>query len=536
MFRYSLEAVVFLAGACVMILELTGSRLLAPYLGTSIYVWTSLIGVILGCLSLGYWLGGRLADRHPRPSVLAVVLLVSALWMGFLSVAADRAIIVTLERVEDLRLGATLVSLLLFGVPSVLLAMVSPYAARLKMVSVSHSGTTVGSLYALSTLGSILGTFLAGFVLVAYFSNPAILRLLFGALVVTSFLASARALWALRGGLTLGVGALVAFPPAAFTPDMLRHVVDVNTLYTRAWIFDRDMEVKGEMRATRFLRLGIENSGAMFLNYWGNVFNYLDYFDLCRQFNPGFRRALMIGGGSYTYPGLYLYEYPEATMDVVEIDPKVTEIARRYFYLHDDPRLRIFTEDGRVFLNRNREQYDVLFLDAFKSFFYIPHYLATVEAVREMDRALAPNGVVLVNLLCKMEGPGSELFRTMVATFRTVFPQVLVFAVKDPGNGRVGQNVVLVALKSEAPPPLHSSDPYLEELLGHRWTRPIPGGAVPFRDAFAPVEHLVQKEFPHSWNTVDGWLLRRTDIRKAQPVDPETYAPRPASSGSAAGT
>jgi predicted membrane-bound spermidine synthase len=521
MFRYSLELVVFLAGAAVMILELTGSRLLAPYLGTSIFVWTSLIGIILACLSFGYWLGGRTADRFPRPSVLALMLLGAGLWMGLLSLLADRTIIFTMSALGDLRSSATVVSVFLFGVPSVLLGMVSPFAARLRIASVDRAGTTVGNLYALSTMGSILGTFLAGFVLIAYLSNPAILRLLFVLLVVTSFLASPRGLLPLRGSLVLVVGLLMVLRPAGLRASVLENLVDVNTLYSRAWIYDRDLEVDGKMLRTRFLRIGIENSGAMFLNYWGNVFDYPAFFDLGLHFKPETKKTLMIGGGSYTYPGLFLHEHPEATMDVVEIDPGVTEIAREYFFLEDNPRMRIFHEDGRVYLNRTEEQYDVIFVDAFKSYFYIPQHLVTVEAVEAMSDALVPDGALCVNLLGTLEGAGSEIIHAVYATFSEVFPRVYLFPVQFPEDGSESQNIMLVALKSADPPAFTSDTETWNELLGHRWTEEIPLDRKPLRDSFAPVEHYVSKAIPRAWEEVAGTLLGRNDLIKAKPVSNE---------------
>jgi predicted membrane-bound spermidine synthase len=518
MFRFSLELVVFLAGAAVMILELTGSRLLAPYLGTSIFVWTSLIGIILACLSFGYWLGGRTADRTPRPAVLALLLLGAGLWMGVLSLLADRTIIATLNTMGDLRVSATAASIVLFGVPSILLGMVSPFAARLKIASVDRAGSTVGNLYALSTLGSILGTFLAGFVLIAYLSNPAILRLLFFLLVVTSFLASPRTFLPLRAGLVLVVGAAMAIRPSGLRAEVFENMVDVNTLYSRAWVYDRNVEANGATYRTRFLRIGIENSGAMFLDYWGNVFNYLEFFNLGMHFKPDVRRTLMIGGGSYTYPGLFLHDHPEASIDVVEIDPGVTEIARKYFFLEDNPRLRIFHEDGRVFLNRTDETYDVIFVDAFKSYFYIPPHLVTVEAMQRISDALAPDGVVCVNLLGALEGPGSEIIHAINATLREVFPQVYFFPVQHPEDGAESQNIMMVGLKSETPPSFTSDNPVWNEMLANRWGEEIPLDEPPLRDDFSPVEHYISKVVPLAWTEVGKKLVESRDLLKPEPV------------------
>jgi predicted membrane-bound spermidine synthase len=155
-----LGVIVFLCGAVVMILEMVGSRILAPYLGTSIVVWTSLIGIILGCLSIGYWWGGQLADENPSYRSLSLIILLAGLFVATIALSKSYVLELLQRHAGTIHLGATLGTLLLFAPPSILLGMVSPYAVRLKMRDLRDSGRTVGNLYAISTMGSIFGTFL----------------------------------------------------------------------------------------------------------------------------------------------------------------------------------------------------------------------------------------------------------------------------------------------------------------------------------------------------------------------------------------
>jgi spermidine synthase len=491
MHRFRLEIVVFLCGAAVMILELVGSRVLAPYLGTSTFVWTSLIGIVLGCLSVGYYAGGKLADRRPDPNVFALIILLSGLAVGAVAVL-DAAILVGVsELLKDVRASAVAASLLLFGVPSVLFGMVLPYAVRLKITGIERTGTTVGTLYALSTVGSIVGTFLAGFVLISYFGNRRILVFLSVLLVLTSVYARGRS------GIRTGVAALAAAAVLGAGSEALGAVlappglVDVDTPYSRVWIFeDRDAE---SGRPIRIMQIANESSSAMYLDRDGLVLDYTEFYRLAEHFRPGFRRALMVGGAAYSFPKYFLEHYPDARLDVVEIDPELTELARRHFGLRDDARLGIFHEDGRTFLNRTRERYDVIYADAYKSLYAVPHQLTTVEAVRRMDAALEPGGLVLLNLIGAIEGPRGLFLRAELATFRKVFPQVYLFAVTAPDDGGEVQNVVLAALKSPERPHFHSKDRDLNRLLLHLWVGEVPEDVGPLTDEFAPVERYVEK-------------------------------------------
>jgi predicted membrane-bound spermidine synthase len=186
--KFFLEIIVFICGAVVMAFEIIGSRMLGPYVGTSIFVWTGIIGVILLCLSLGYYFGGKIADRKPEFKLLAMIILFAGLFIGISTLIKDGLLSMLLNVFSNVKLISLLASFTLFSIPSVLLGMVSPFAARLKIKTLDKSGSAVGNLYAISTLGSITGTFLAGFYLIPSFGVTSILYLLAIILVLSALL------------------------------------------------------------------------------------------------------------------------------------------------------------------------------------------------------------------------------------------------------------------------------------------------------------------------------------------------------------
>jgi len=489
--KYLLEAVVFLCGAIVMILEIVGARVLAPYLGTSIFVWTSLIGIILGSLSLGYWWGGRIADRQPNYRVFSLIIFIAGIFIALISFSKELLLIAVRTHISDVRVGATVAALALFAVPSVLLGMVSPFAVKLRIDDLTKSGATVGYLYAISTIGSIIGTFLAGFVLIAYFGNTKILLVLSMALILTSLLAYSETLSKTKlSALAMAAAALFLVervnlsgmpPPAGF--------VDVDTQYSRVWIFNTQDEKS--KRPIKLMMIGNENSSAMFLDHDDLVFDYTKYYRLVTHFKPDIKSALMLGGGAYSYPKDYLKRLPTATLDVVEIDPALTDLARKHFALKDDDRLKIYHEDGRIFINDTKNKYDAVLVDVFKSLRVLPHQLTTREAVQKIYDALGDGGVVLVNMISGIDGDNGLFLRAEYATYRAIFPQVYLFPVLDPADGELAQNIVMIALKSADTPAWRSADPELDGYLKHRWTREIRQDLPILTDDFAPVDHYL---------------------------------------------
>lgn len=491
---YRLEFIVFVAGAVVMVLELVGSRVLAPYVGTSLYVWTSLIGIILASLSVGYYLGGRLADRGPTYATFSKILLGAAITVFLLAFLKENILRFLETQPLSLPAKAVLATSTLFILPTVFLGIISPYAARLKILNVETSGRVVGNLYALSTAGSIAGTFLAGFFLIALIGTTNILYLL----SIILFLLSLVAQKGNNSSKKILFGISILFFFAFFKQQYLNgsnaktEFIDVDTHYNRVWIREGVDPPTGKQ--IRLMIIGTEGESAMFLDSDELVFPYTKFFRIARHFKHDLKRSLMIGGGGYSYPKDYLRLFPEATIDVVEIDPKLTELARRYFNLRDNPRLKIFHEDGRTFLNRtNTEPYDVIFGDAFSSYYSVAYQLTTKEAVSRIYENLSDDGVAIVNIISAIYGNQGKFLRAEYWTWREVFPHVYLFPVNDPNNPLLVQNILLVALKSPQEPSFQSDNPELAQYLSHLWRGEIPFDMPILADDFAPVEQYIAK-------------------------------------------
>ena len=484
-----LETAVFLCGAVVMVIELTGSRIMAPFLGTSLVVWTSLIGIILASLSVGYWWGGRLADRRPERKLLGRIILLAA--FATAAVAGTKSFVLGFLQSQGAGLHAAAVwgALLLFAPPAVLLGMVAPFAVRLKLSHKRTGGQTAGNLYAISTIGSIVGTFAAGFVLIAWLGSTNILLLMAAVLALAALLAG-------RSGAGIKAGALAAFIALlglAVNYDTrlaTAGFVDVDTPYNRVLVFD-GAEI-GSGRPIRVMATGPQGrQSAMYLDHPTELaVPYTRWYRLVEHFAPGMKRLLVLGGGGYSFPKYALANYPAVGVDVVEIDPGITRLARERFELKDHPRLRVVEEDARTFLNRNRRVYDAILCDTFNSDYSIPFHLTTLEAVQRLRDSLSPQGVVLVNVLSAVEGDRGRLFQAMHATYAAVFPRVAAFAL-EPQNPGEWQNIIIAAFASAAEPGADQARPEMAALLAHRIQPPDPAAAQRLTDDYAPVDRYL---------------------------------------------
>ena len=489
-----LEATSFLCGAGVMVLEMTGSRLVAPFFGTSLIVWTALIGVIMASLCAGNWAGGLLADRRPERRVLAKIILLSAACTGCLAWAGNAVLSFLGGLNLNLYLASVLAALLIFALPSLLLGMVSPFVVRLAMDDVGTSGGTVGRFSALSSAGSILGTFLGGFILISLAPSGVILLMLATVLAVLALL-----LYPSAWRVTLPVLFLLAASAAAAKAGGLPMTpvgVHIETSYNHISIVESN---QADGRRVRILMT--DPQGAQSLMYTDDpnelVSDYTKFYDLAFHFKPDTKNILMLGGGGYCVPRHVLAERPGVSFDVVELDPGITEAARHYFSIPEDPRLRIFHEDARAFLNREardpgrRGSYDAVFMDVFGSWYSIPFHLATVEAAQRMHDLLSPDGVLIVNVIASLQGPRSGVFHGIYAALESVFPRLLIFpaSASDPRYALSRQNLMIVAFRSRelpAVPPV--PELAVVSLLEHQWLEGFQASVPAFTDAFAPVE------------------------------------------------
>lgn len=472
-----------------MILEIVGSRVVAPYVGTSLPVWTSIIGIILASLSAGYWLGGKIADKKPMIILLLWIILASSLSIAIIPILQSLLLPIFTVLFRDIKINAIASTTLLFSLPSMLLGMVSPYVIRLKLDQIKKTGSIAGQLYAISTIGSILGTFLAGFILLTYLSSNQILFFLSATLLALTLVVMLKENIKSKFVLILAFFFLSLNTIILSSPSFKKlNFKEFDSQYNKVWIYETvDPTSNNNIRV---MRINTETHSAMFLNSDDLVFEYAKFYRLAKHFNPNLQSGLMLGGGAYTYPKDYLKMFPKATIDVVEIDPKVTELAKQYFLLKESPRLTIFHEDGRTYINNSQKKYDVIFNDAFNSYFSIPFQLTTKQAISKMYSILKSDGIVLSNIITAMRGEKSLFLNAEITTYKSVFPYVYVFAT-NPKSLDKTQNVIIIALKSK-PKSLKSNDKELAQYLKNKVDLVFPKIRI-LTDDFAPVDQYIMK-------------------------------------------
>jgi uncharacterized membrane protein (UPF0136 family) len=313
---------------------------------------------------------------------------------------------------------AVIISIILFGFPSLLLGMVSPFAAKLKTESVQKVGGTIGNLYALSTVGSIAGTFLSGFYLIATFPISQIIIGIALTLFVCSLLLykhSSRDIL-IKVAILILVLFITFFLETSLKND---HVLTFNTQYNNVSVYETNFYQ--DQKPIRVMSLDGKLDSAMYLDSEDLVFDYTKYYRLANAYNSDIKKILVIGGAGYSVPKDFLQK--GVAVDVVEIDPVLTELARKYFdptgELHPNSSLNIYHEDGRTFLNKQTgDRYDVIMLDAFKSY-SIPYQLTTSEAIKEMKKLLKPNGIVMANIISSVNGKKGQFLQAEYHTFLT---------------------------------------------------------------------------------------------------------------------
>ena len=488
--RFSIESAVFVCGAMVMAFEIVASRILAPFIGTSTYTWTSLIGVILASLSLGYWLGGRMADRRPDVRVLAGIIFISAGLIAVTELIKE----VVLSFISSAQIGIEMRSLaaaaILFAPASVCLGLVTPFAVKLKISSLADSGKTVGRLYALSTVGSIAGTFAAGFFLVPFVGSTRTLYLISASLIAVSIF-----LFPLKAD-RLSIGAILVFilsiagnEATIYLMRTKADVHDIDTEYSRIRVFTTtDKRTGRPIRAIATDPFAIQS--ARFLDSDETVFEYNRYYHLVRYFNPDFRRVLVIGGAGYSVPKDLLTKYPQVEIDVVEIDPQMTVIARQYFGLQNDRRMSVIHEDGRTFINHAPDgHYDAVMIDAFGSLFSVPYQLTTKECIGQLKRSLTSHGVVILNLGSAISGKGSKFLHAELATYKSDFKNVYLFKIYPEIDDDRVQNLMIAAGKADILPEIPQGDVEIDRLWAHLYRSSVDSGVSPLTDDLAPVEY-----------------------------------------------
>jgi spermidine synthase len=499
---WRLDGAVFLSGAALMGLEIVGSRVLAPVFGTSLFVWGALITTFLAALALGYALGGRLADRRPDPGVLAALLAGSGIVL-FAVFASPEALLAALGRVSiPERFRALFAAVILFGPPSVLMGMVTPFAVRLAAKEIATVGSAAGRLSALSTAGSILGTFATAFFLIPAFATRPILFGLGATLLVASLLVPAPRTAARLAIVSLfavgGSASYLAVRSGSVSPEPAGVVVyEKETAYHHLRVVDgglrRSLYFDNRMQGSIAVRPGLVLPK-----------NYTDGMILALAFPARpVRTAVMIGLGAGMVPTLLSERAPEIATTSIEIDPEVVKTARRFFQFAPGANSRVLVGDGRRELDRQVPAADVVFVDAYFAD-SLPFHLITTEFFELCHRKLPPDGVLSMNFGGPLTGRRNALFWAAVKTVRLVFPRTYIFSAElSSGRATFDGNAMLIATKSPdrldkatiadraAIVAKRFSRPPVEEWAATLYEGELKIGDVPvLTDAYAPTDAL----------------------------------------------
>ena len=479
--RRSLYALVFLAGVGTLATEICASRLLAPYYGSSTIVWANIIGLTLASLSLGYWLGGRIADRNPSPQLLGRLVLGAALVVAVIPFVSSPILDVASSGLDEVSAGAVIGSffgtLLLFAPPIVLLGMVAPFAIRLALDEVASAGQVAGRLYALSTVGSLFGTFLPALVTIPLIGTQRTL------LVSAALLAAAASTMLGRRSLvaTAAIAALVLVPPGAVKASDGHVLYEVESPYQFVQVVERD--------GVRRLYL---NEGVAVHSLWrpktvltGGIWDA--FLPLPVLLDRPVHRVAVLGNAGGTIARAYGEFWPAALIDGVEIDPAVSEAGREYLGLRDNPRLTVRDADARPFLRRTDAKYDLIVVDAYHQP-YVPFYLATREFFRLVHRHLAPGGIVALNVATVPDDRSLE--ENLAGTLATEFESVHVWPV-------LRFNHVVIGFTNRTQRGLRRYDPRIrslvELLVDGGLSPPVEPLGRPWTDDRAPVEWVTDR-------------------------------------------
>jgi len=492
--------IVFVSGAVLMALEIAGSRVLAPHFGSSIFVWGSLISVVMAALSIGYYWGGWLSTREPSYAKLVLLLLVPGVAVFFLPFVYPSINEWIAARDFGIRMNPLIACSVLFLLPGVFMGTVSPYVIRLAATQLHTVGSTAGTLYAISTCGSIFGTLVTAFYLIPVLGVSNIIHCLGIMLVCLSLvvvplvrlqrLSPARALAtvSVAFGLINMVWAPIAWAKTLLQKDTFYHRIRIEEDdEARYMYFDRTLQSAMNLKDPTALRL-----------------IYSRYTSVGFTFRPDAKKMLIIGLGGGSIPKKVQKEFPHMEIDAVEIDPEVIKMSKDFFNVKESSLLRLHAQDGRLFMARTPQQYDIILLDAYFTD-AMPFHLTTKQFFELAQKKLTPNGIVVANLISAVTGPSGKIARAFVRTQRQIFPQTYVFAARRPDNVSLDtiQNVIVVATRDKQRLDIKEivkratsigkglfPDP-IQDIAVAYFDKPLPEDVPILTDDYAPTDNLL---------------------------------------------
>ena len=463
--------IAFITGFVLMVFEMVAARLMSPVVGGSTYIWASIIGVIIAAMSLGYFVGGVVADK--RGSRRDVVWALFGVALLILLTTYQYAWLFEVSSVwrVDVRLQATLVAMVLFAPTSFMLGAISPYLVKLQTKSLDEAGRSVASLSALNSLGGIVGTFIAGFFLFGWLGARESLAILIVLVVGSSWLLVPKEEWRLRV-----VGSFACVVLAGLSLISSEHVrsiaIDTTAAHyeVREWQEDQSKRIRGILSGTGGIQSGIRIDKPDELVFW-----YTQEMANIVEAVPHKENILVLGGGTFTLPRYLAKTYPTANIEVVEIDPGLLPIARQYFAYTDPSNITIHFDDARTFLNRTNTVYDIILIDVYNDS-EVPFSLVTAEYSAALRKHTNSKTVVAVNMIASKQAGCTPLFSALDAPYRAALGGgKYLYRVAD---GLRVSNLIAAYNASEYLPESYQGYYFAEQLL--------------YTDSFTPIERLHQ--------------------------------------------
>lgn len=441
--RNQIYFVVFITGLCVLVIEILATRILSVYFGNTIYTVTGAITMVLAALSAGYYLGGIAADKKPNYELFYFAILLSGIFVAVIFLV-NKFYLPMWGFKMSLVYGPLAASLLLFFMPNLMLGFVPPFAIKLqKQKSVKNDiGSVSGKIFFWSTIGSIIGSLLTGFILIPLMGIEMILVAVACILITVGLIPLATRKLVGRTSVIL----LVLFITAV---GSLLLAGGDNVIYERDGVYEKLIIYDGEFnrRAARFLQQDRSPSGAMYQNSDEMVYEYTKYCALYKLLEKEPRNILLIGGGAYSVPKKLRQELPEARIDVSEIEPSLYNLAQRYFGVTDDMKINNNVIDGRRALSSSPVKYDYIFSDAYRSIYSVPTHLTTKEFYQGAYNVLSNGGMFAANIIGSLDKDYPSFTLSEIKTFHSVFNNSYIFAV-DSTEEIGSQNIIFVGVKS----------------------------------------------------------------------------------------
>lgn len=461
-----LEFISFTTGFALLTFELAAARVLAPSIGSSTYVWTSVIGVIIAALAGGFWAGGRLADWRNQAGDLALLLCLSS-FMAVTTLLMYPGVLEAITQIPgDVRLQAVLAAIILFAPTSFSIGMTSPYIAKLNVRSLTTTGRKIASIDAFNSLGGIVGTFLTGFVLFGYVGSRQTFLVVALMLLIASWLIVPRYRFIERtvlSGVIVIVGVIVLWGRGSAV------AIDTPSAHyqVRNYTYLDGTTIRGLTTGPGGIQSAVRLDGSSQPVFWYTQ----TMAEIALEHQP--KRILVLGGGAFTLPQFLAERLPESQIDVVEIDPELEGISSRYFNYKSPGNVRLIFADARTFVNQSTDQYDMVLVDVYGDA-NIPFSLMTKEYGEAVANRVADNGVLVANIITGSVGPCRNVLSALHAAYSAQLPHAY-YANQSGEAERRANYIVMYARQAE-----HSG--LLQKLEIDN--------QVPYDDNFAPAERL----------------------------------------------